>query len=98
MIRMPWGDAKLQKIWEKGRAVKGYDPARLRLDECSSWIDRTMHGTRERRGWQADRIVPVPKGGTDALENLRPLRWKNNQDKRDEPPRNTESPGSAGES
>ena len=83
---MPWSEAKLQKIWEKGRAVKGYDPARLRVDEYGSWIDRDLHGTRERHGWQVDHIVPASKGGTDALENLRPLHWKNNQDKRDESP------------
>ena len=80
---MSWNDTKLQKIWEKGAVDPEYDPAMYRKDACGAWMKRTLHGTHEKYGWEVDHIIPVSKGGTDALDNLRPLHWENNRKKQD---------------
>ena len=33
-------------------------------------------------GWKIEHIKPVSKGGTDDINNLKPLHWKNNGKKR----------------
>lgn len=37
-------------------------------------------------GWEIDHIKPVAKFGTDDLDNLQPLQWKNNRGKSDNYP------------
>ena len=41
-------------------------------------------GNRDsKHGWEIDHINPVSNGGTDNIDNLQPLYWKNNADKGD---------------
>lgn len=70
---------EIQKVWEKGEAVKGYDEDKWRKDQCGAWIYRHSYGNRQSDyGWECDHIKPDSKGGSDALYNIRPLHWKNN--------------------
>lgn len=75
----------IEKVWAKGETVdpvnaqKGY-----RKDACGAWINRGRYGDRvSDYGWEIDHILPVSKGGTDVLSNLRPLHWRNNAAKSD---------------
>ena len=52
-------------------------------DKCGALIARNAHGQQTSQGWEIDHIVPVARGGTDALSNLRPLHWRNNDAKGD---------------
>lgn len=66
----------IQAVWEKGKAVPGYDSSKFRKDHCGAWIKRDKHGDRDSSyGWEIDHITP---GGSDSLYNLRPLQWQNN--------------------
>ena len=76
---MAWDELTIQKVWEKGKIVEGYDPSKWRKDECGAWIGRQYYGDRKSQyGWEIDHISP---GGPDVLSNLRPLQWENNVDK-----------------
>jgi hypothetical protein len=77
---MSFSDEKVQKVWEKGSVVSNNSPDEWRKDECGAWMNRKLYGNRESEyGWEVDHINP---NGGDNLDNLRPLQWKNNLDKR----------------
>ena len=81
---MSFSDDVIQKVWEKGNIVLGYNCNFWRKDECGAWIGRLNYGDRNSSyGWEIDHIKPVSNGGADSLSNLRPLQWQNNANKQD---------------
>ncbi len=73
-----------QKVWNKGRVIENYDKDIWRYDICGNLMEYSEHGdTNSKRGWEIDHIRPLKKGGTDDLNNLQPLYWKNNRKKDD---------------
>lgn len=78
---MAWTEEMIEKVWQKGKTVTGYDSSKWRKDDCNAWMSRTDYGNRQSAyGWEIDHISP---GGSDTLSNLRPLQWQNNVDKSD---------------
>lgn len=73
----------IRQVWEKARAIDGYDPSKYRKDECGAWIAFEQYGKRNKLnlGWEIDHITPQSKGGSDMISNLRPLHWENNVQK-----------------
>ena len=82
----PFDPAIIEAVWQKGRIVQGYDPKLYRQDVCGWWMARQAYGTLGDHGWEIDHIMPVARGGTDALINLQPLHWRNNRHKGDNYP------------
>ena len=82
-----WGSSfspeTIQAVWEKGQVILGVDLSEHRLDACGSRIGRRSYGQTTTEGWEVDHIKPVSSGGTDSLDNLQPLQWKNNRRKAD---------------
>ena len=47
-------------------------------------MKRSEHGNRNsEHGWEIDHRRPLVQGGTDELDNLQPLNWRNNAEKGD---------------
>ncbi|MEZ0224620.1 MAG: HNH endonuclease signature motif containing protein [Alphaproteobacteria bacterium] len=66
-------------VWMKGRHIPGYDPAVWRWDYFGAVMKYAEYGSRSSPfGWEVDHIVASAIGGSDRLDNLRPLHWKNN--------------------
>jgi hypothetical protein len=75
-------EAIIQKVWEKAIIDPNNSPDIFRKDYAGAWIKRSDYGKRDTKyGWEVNHLKPKSKGGTDDLENLLPLHWKNNSKK-----------------
>lgn len=73
----------IELIWQKGKTDLKYDGRIYRQDSYGRWMKRDEYGQCTQFGWEVDHIMPVSRGGSDALSNLQPLHWENNRRKSD---------------
>lgn len=79
---MSYKDRK-DEVWEKGAKVRGKDPDLYRKDPLGNEIYYASYGKPTEKGWEIDHSKPQSKGGTDHLNNLRPLKTSENRKKGD---------------
>ncbi len=77
----------IQKVWEKGKCIEGYNSSRWRQDFAGAWIRRDLYGIETDFGWEIDHLKPSALEGSDDISNLNPLQWENNRYKSDDYPR-----------
>lgn len=85
---MAFTEEQIQRVWEKGREVEGYDKDKYRQDACGAWIKKDMYGKCDSIfGWVIDHVFPlsrIPKSKIEIrneIDNLRPMNCANNQSK-----------------
>lgn len=79
----PFNQRIVDAVWEKGSHVAGRNPSLYRRDGCGNVIYKASYGIETDMGWEIDHIKPVAKGGSDYLDNLRPLQSSANAEKGD---------------
>lgn len=74
----PFPEEIIRLVWSKAPADKTKDPGTWRRDHFGRYIRKNDFGNRKSRfGWVIDFIIPAVFGGTNSIENLRPLNWQN---------------------
>ncbi len=85
----PYTPQEVQAVWEKGKKPSFfwaffYSAKDWRVDACGSWICRSDYKDKKSPyGWVVDNIRPKTRGGSDAMNNLQPLQWRNNLHKKE---------------
>jgi hypothetical protein len=68
------------EVWMRGRFHYSLNPADWRYDDADNLICWDDYGkANATHGWEIDHIVPLSRGGTNALSNLRPLHCRLNR-------------------
>lgn len=70
---------KKDKVWEKGHKIRGKDPDKYRKDDFGNTLYYRSYGKDTDMGWNIHHSVPQSKGGTDHLNNLKPLNTSKNK-------------------
>lgn len=76
----------INRIWDKANPITGFNPDIWRQDFAGAWIRKDHYGLHNKYGWEIDHVEPKSSGGTDDLDNLQPLHWRNNESKKDDFP------------
>ena len=77
---------EVEAVWQKAQVYPGYNPRVYRKDRCGAWMKRSAYGTTGDYGWEIDHMRPVSRRGSDELDNLQPLHWRNNRGKGEDYP------------
>lgn len=79
---------EINAVWDKASKQPSNNPDVFRKDYAGAWIKRDDYGKREKTyGWEIDHLKPLSKNGTDDIDNLYPVHWRNNEKKGDDYPR-----------
>lgn len=70
-------------VWGKGKKIRGKNPNLYRKDDLGNEIYYPSYGKNSEKGWEIDHSKPKKRGGTDHLNNLRPLQTNANRKKGD---------------
>ncbi len=79
---MEYSEDFVDKVWNKGVIIDGYDSNLIRQDACGAWILKEAYSKENNDfSWGIEMVMPISMGGDDNLDNLRPMNTKNIQSK-----------------
>ena len=79
-----FSEKQIQEVWDKARTIEGLDKSMYRMDYAGAIIKRDLYGKGTEQldfGWEIDHVKPLSKNGSNDIDNLVPLHWKNNRHK-----------------
>lgn len=79
--RKKFTQADRDYCWSKANKIQGFSTNKYRTDKCGNVIYKSSYGKRCKYGWEIDHSKPMSKGGTNHLNNLQAMQWKQNNDK-----------------
>ncbi|WP_104371730.1 HNH endonuclease signature motif containing protein [Desulfocucumis palustris] len=84
IMNEPFEPRTILAVWNKAVLIPGYEQYAFKEDRCGARIKFADYGNvNSDFGWEIDHEKPVAEGGTDDLDNLQPLHWRNNRGKGD---------------
>lgn len=70
-----FNDFTIIEVWRKAVPYKSFE---LYKKDCfGSLMFYDDYEIESENGWVIDYITPIERGGTDEIENLQPVHWKN---------------------
>ncbi len=81
-----FSDIKKDEVWNRATIVEGYNPRIWRQDLVGAWIKYDQYGEQSKYGWEIDHLIPLSRGGTDDINNLNAMHWRNNMRKSNDYP------------
>jgi len=72
-----FNDFTIVEVWRKAIPFKHFEL--YKKDAYGSLIFFDDYEIESENGWVIAHIIPVSNGGTDDVENLQPVHWKNNR-------------------
>ncbi|MCK9407893.1 MAG: hypothetical protein WCX28_04165 [Bacteriovoracaceae bacterium] len=70
-----FGPAIINAVWEKAENEFGF--FFFKRDRFGDIIAKHHYGEQSQYGWEIECLTPDLNGSTYAIENLRPIHWKN---------------------
>lgn len=70
-----FNDITIVEVWRKAIPVKHFEL--YKKDRFGSLMFFDDYEIESENGWFIDYVVPIKKGGTEEIENLQPVHWKN---------------------
>jgi hypothetical protein len=65
----------INAVWDKAQSEYGF--FFFKRDRFGEIIAKHHYSEQSQYGWYIEYIVPLTDGGTNDIDNLRPVHWKN---------------------
>ena len=65
----------INAVWEKANKEFGF--FFFKRDQFGTIIAKHDYGEKTQYGWEIIHIIPDSQGGTNEIDNLQPIHWKN---------------------
>ena len=79
-------EKQIEHAWQKAATIRGKNPDVYRRDAHGNEIYKPSYGKQGDKSWELDHKVPVSKGGSEHLKNVRALQTAANRKKSDKHP------------
>ena len=72
-------ESEIEELWRLVAITRNGIPSNFwGKDFAGAWIRKDQLGKRTQYGWDIDHIKPRIMGGTDDIDNLQAIHWRNN--------------------